>query len=380
MDARAAFVGCCCLVWLLLALPRARGIDCKPGCHPQYGFCQVPGECRCQPGWQGPLCDQCIPFPGCQHGTCAKPWQCTCEEGWLGSLCDTAVHPCSSKPCMNNSTCIETGEGGGYICLCIQGYTGKNCRVRKGPCIVNSSPCENGGTCVDKGGFVPRASCLCLPGFTGKFCETEADPCQSNPCQNGGRCTNTSGGFSCRCPAGYGGVFCSSRATSCASHPCANGGTCHEHPEGGFECTCKPHFIGVTCASHHRNVSGLALAKHKPNHHLHPKASHRPLHPHEQDVLTIRETIENRPAFLNKSQVICFIVLGLLTCLIVLGTAGIVFFSKFETWLANARYSQLVRKERDCYLKANEGENVSVNIIFPEKIKLTDYSKNYTAI
>nr|XP_056707260.1 protein delta homolog 1 [Euleptes europaea] len=379
MELPAAALGCCWL-WPLLALPLAQGTDCKPGCHPLHGFCEVSGGCRCQPGWQGPVCDQCIPFPGCQHGTCAKPWQCICEEGWLGSLCDAAVHPCASKPCMNNSTCIETGEGGGYICLCVEGYAGKNCHVRKGPCVVNGSPCQNGGTCVDNDGFAPRASCLCLPGFTGMFCEIEADPCESNPCQNGGTCTNSSGGFGCQCPAGYGGAFCSGHVTFCASHPCANGGTCHEHPEGGFECFCKPHFVGVTCASHHRNASGITLAERRQNHHLHTKASHRPLHPKEQDILTIRETIENRPSFLNKSQVICFIVLGLLTCLIVLGTAGIVFFSKFEMWLANARYTHLVRKERDCYLKANKGENLSVNIIFPEKIKLTDYSKNYTAI
>ncbi|XP_054825842.1 protein delta homolog 1 [Eublepharis macularius] len=369
MAFQAAVLGCCCL-WPLLAFPLAQGIDCKPGCHPQYGFCEVSGECRCQPGWQGPLCDRCTPFPGCHHGTCAKPWQCICDEGWLGSICDTAIHPCSSKPCMNNSTCIETGEGSGYICLCGQGYVGKNCNAKKGPCIVNSSLCKNGGTCMDDNGFAPSASCLCLPGFTGMFCEIEADACEPNPCQNGGRCTNITGGFSCQCPSGYGGVFCSRQF--CVSNPCTNGGTCHEHPEGGFECICKPQFAGITCASHNRNTS--VQAKHRQNHHLHAKGSHRPLHSQEQDVLTIRETVENRHSLLNKSQVICFIVLGLLTCLIVLGTAGIVFFSKFEMWLANARYTHLVRKERDCYLKANERENRSVNIIFPEKIKLTDYS------
>ncbi|OWK09147.1 DLK1 [Cervus elaphus hippelaphus] len=29
---------------------------------------------RCQPGWQGPLCDQCVTFPGCTHGLCVEPW------------------------------------------------------------------------------------------------------------------------------------------------------------------------------------------------------------------------------------------------------------------------------------------------------------------
>lgn len=44
--------------------------------------------CRCNYGWQGPLCDECLPYPGCVHGTCNEPWQCTCEKNWGGLLCD----------------------------------------------------------------------------------------------------------------------------------------------------------------------------------------------------------------------------------------------------------------------------------------------------
>jgi len=44
--------------------------------------------CRCKYGWQGPLCDECLPYPGCMHGTCLKPWTCTCEKNWGGLLCD----------------------------------------------------------------------------------------------------------------------------------------------------------------------------------------------------------------------------------------------------------------------------------------------------
>uniref|UniRef100_A0A674HWY5 Protein delta homolog 1 n=1 Tax=Terrapene triunguis TaxID=2587831 RepID=A0A674HWY5_9SAUR len=287
-------------------------VVCKPGCHPVNGFCEIPSECRCQPGWQGALCNQCVPFPGCVHGSCAKPWQCVCEEGWVGSLCDIDIHPCSSKPCTNNSTCIETGDGG-YICLCAKGFTGKNCHLKKGPCIINGSPCQNGGTCVDDNGFAPHASCLCLPSFAGNFCEIDVDDCEPNPCENGGTCTDIG---------------------------------------GGFECVCKPEFVGVTL----------------------PHQEHKVL------KITMKETIQNTDPLLNKSQVICFIVLGLLTCLVVLGTTAIVFFSKCEMWLANAKYSHLLRKKKNCFLQSNNGENLSVNIIFPEKIKLTNYTKNYTAI
>lgn len=246
------------------------------------------------------------------------------------------------------------------------------------PIISNHrSPCQNGGTCMDDDGFAHHASCLCLPGFTGNFCEIDIDDCESNPCENGGTCLDFGRGFSCHCTPGYGGTLCSRQTTFCESNPCENGGTCHEQPKGSFECICKPHFVGVTCSSH-RNASMGAKAKRKRNDHLH--AHHKPVHQQEREILTIKETIETRHPLLDKSQVTCFIVLGLLTCLIVLGTTGIVFFSKFETWLANARYSHLVRKERECFLKANDGENVSVKIIFPEQNKPTSYAKNYTDI
>ena len=42
----------------------------------------------CRPGWQGRLCNECIPHNGCRHGTCSTPWQCTCDEGWGGLFCD----------------------------------------------------------------------------------------------------------------------------------------------------------------------------------------------------------------------------------------------------------------------------------------------------
>ncbi|XP_013925276.1 PREDICTED: protein delta homolog 1-like isoform X2 [Thamnophis sirtalis] len=204
MDSHTAkYLGC--FFWpLVVCLPLAQGAACKPGCHPVNGFCEVFNECRCRFGWQGPLCDRCVPFPGCLHGTCVKPGQCMCEEGWIGSRCDTVVHPCSSKPCSNYSkNCVETGNGG-YTCLCAHGYMGKNCHMKKGPCIVNGSPCQNGGSCLDDDGFAPYASCVCSPGFTGQFCELDIDDCEPNPCENGGTCADIGKSFRCSCPIGYG--------------------------------------------------------------------------------------------------------------------------------------------------------------------------------
>lgn len=43
---------------------------------------------RCSYGWQGPLCDECLTYPGCVHGTCVKKWDCICEKNWGGLLCN----------------------------------------------------------------------------------------------------------------------------------------------------------------------------------------------------------------------------------------------------------------------------------------------------
>lgn len=44
---------------------------------------------RCRPGWRGPLCNECMVYPGCRHGSCnGSAWQCICDTNWGGILCD----------------------------------------------------------------------------------------------------------------------------------------------------------------------------------------------------------------------------------------------------------------------------------------------------
>ena len=47
---------------------------------------------RCDLGWRGELCDQCIKLPGCsEHGSCHNdiPFTCACDSNeWLGPLCN----------------------------------------------------------------------------------------------------------------------------------------------------------------------------------------------------------------------------------------------------------------------------------------------------
>eukprot|EP00062_Callorhinchus_milii_P004375 gi/632942658/ref/XP_007886529.1/ PREDICTED: protein delta homolog 1 [Callorhinchus milii] len=373
----------------LLTGTRTQGTECKPDCHPLHGFCQDTGECRCQSGWQGDLCDQCTPIPGCLHGSCTKPWQCCCEEGWSGILCDTAPHTCSSEhPCANNSTCIES-EGGGYRCICGEEFTGNHCQLRKGNFCINGSLCQNGGSCIDGNGFGSQASCLCLKGFTGVLCETKISDCDSNPCANNGTCTDLVSGYSCLCPLGFTGGSCDYLITSCLSHPCKNGGTCHDLPEGGFDCACLPGYEAETC---HEHISSKHDTKQNISKHVrvswvrHGKlfnpplhAFHKPTHHQGNEMLkiTVKETIHTSNSLLNRSQVICFVMLGLLTCLVILGTTLIIFFSKCKMWMANAKYRQYLRKQKNHFLN---DEETSVKIIFPDMSKLTNYRKSYISM
>ncbi|XP_066497192.1 protein delta homolog 1 [Hoplias malabaricus] len=364
-----------------------QGTVCKTGCDLENGFCDRNGECRCRPGWQGAECKQCVPFPGCVHGTCQKAWQCVCKQGWAGSQCDQDIHLCSSQPCSGNSTCIEMGQGG-YACICPPGYTGKNCQLKKGPCPINSSPCQNGGTCMDNNGSDNHISCLCPSAFTGGYCETEVEKCEPNPCLNGGTCTDGGLAYKCICPPAFSGPICNTSLPSCPKNTCGNGGTCLNTTNGGTHCICPPGLTGPLCHLHIHRLKANARPKHPGldssslHYSLPDQAFHKLLKPPEHDLpkITSKEAVHTSSSLVTRSQIICFALLGLLTCLVVLGTTGIIYFNRCEMWLANVKYSQLVQQQRDCLLKASNGEDHSVNIILPEKIKLTNYGKHYTSL
>ncbi|XP_048048009.1 protein delta homolog 1 [Megalobrama amblycephala] len=347
---------------LFCALVSTQGPECGAGCHRHHGFCEQSGECRCRAGWRGAACDQCVPAPGCAHGACEEPGQCICDRGWTGARCDRDVRLCSSKPCSGNSTCVEMeGGGGGHVCLCSAGDTGENCQLKK-PCSADGSHCQNGGTCVDTIGSDSRPSCLCPPGFTGAFCEIQPDVCEPNPCVNGGRCVRQDPEYTCVCPPPFSGPVCSGSLSTCSSGRCVNGGSCVNGTDGGIRCACLPRFTGPSCELHVNKLKRRV----KVQHYAAP-ALHKLLRP-----------VQASASLVTRSQVICFVVLGLLTCLVVLVTTGIIFFHRCEAWMANSRYRQLVQHQRDLLLRSDAEQ--PVNIILPEKIRLSNYGRHYTSI
>ena len=63
------------------------------------------------------------------------------------------IDECASSPCHNNGVCQErehsgeSGDGGGYDCLCVDGFEGVLCEVNVDDCA--DEPCKEYEKCTD---------------------------------------------------------------------------------------------------------------------------------------------------------------------------------------------------------------------------------------
>ena len=86
----------------------------------------------------------------------------------------------------------------------MQGYSGERCQFKHTLC--DSSPCQNGATCVPTS---TSFRCECPSGIAGDRCEFDiVDDCRSNPCQHAGTCLDRPGSYQCRCPLLWNGRDC----------------------------------------------------------------------------------------------------------------------------------------------------------------------------
>jgi len=128
-----------------------------------------------------------------------------CEELLVAVGCEFMRDQCNGNPLLdsNSQECQECseccGECGG------ESFTTTTEISTSSQDKCASSPCQNGGTCVDG---INSYTCNCKKGYIGSNCETDRDGCASSPCQNGGTCVDGINTHTCNCEKGYTGYNC----------------------------------------------------------------------------------------------------------------------------------------------------------------------------
>ncbi|XP_034670265.1 protein eyes shut [Drosophila subobscura] len=207
-------------------------------------------SCYCIDGYTGIQCqtnwDECWSGPCQNGGTCVDGvayYNCTCPEGFSGSQCEENVDECMSNPCQNGGQCRDRTNG--YICTCQPGYLGDHCELDVAVCDTGTGArCQHGGECIEGPGL--EFTCDCPAGWHGRICQEEINECESSPCQNGGVCVDKLAAYACACPMGYTGINCEEEILICADNPCQNNALCLME-EGIPTCYCVPDYHGEKC-------------------------------------------------------------------------------------------------------------------------------------
>ncbi|XP_065093274.1 protein eyes shut [Ochlerotatus camptorhynchus] len=217
-----------------------------------YGVCiddlNTTYSCYCIDGYTGIHCqtnwDECWSNPCRNGGTCIDgiaTYNCTCLDGFIGLNCEENFNECLSNPCQNGGSCYD--QDNAFICSCAAGFVGVFCEEDVAVCETGDR-CHNGGECIEGHGL--DFSCQCVEGYEGKFCDEETNECESSPCQNGGVCIDKFASYTCACTMGFTGTNCEEEIMFCESSPCSNQALCLVE-ENEPTCYCVPDFHGERC-------------------------------------------------------------------------------------------------------------------------------------
>ncbi|XP_029464751.1 fibulin-7-like isoform X2 [Rhinatrema bivittatum] len=185
------------------------------------------------------LCDLGFHLVGSESRVCQR------NRTWSGQqpLCKN-TDECSSSPCANGGTCVDGVQH--YTCQCPNGWAGSNCQSPSNSfgVILSNSSLSRQPRCTDVQGY---HQCSCDTGFRIKtnICQ-DIDECelfqassrQMRICIH--ECINTPGSYRCACPQGY---LLNLEQNSCedidecskSQHNCTRGENC-VNVYGRFQC------------------------------------------------------------------------------------------------------------------------------------------------
>uniref|UniRef100_A0A8C1MTT8 Delta/notch-like EGF repeat containing n=1 Tax=Cyprinus carpio TaxID=7962 RepID=A0A8C1MTT8_CYPCA len=88
-----------------------------------------PDPCEGRPCLNGGICShvgEMEESPSTQMQADFWAYTCICGQGFTGQNCEFFADPCASSPCLHGN-CSKEGEGDGFVCECIEGYSGVRC-------------------------------------------------------------------------------------------------------------------------------------------------------------------------------------------------------------------------------------------------------------
>jgi len=139
---------------------------CPDGCT--NGHCIAPGVCKCNPGWTGVNCSDCVPLKGCSTlgGYCKnpnnpadqEPHACKCLPDYTGPLCDQPK--CQPSCVSGHGECIFAYTNSTTpICKCNLGWKGSQCEK-----CIEYPGCPTTANCTEP------YQCNCFGGETSNLC------------------------------------------------------------------------------------------------------------------------------------------------------------------------------------------------------------------
>ncbi|KAL9964627.1 hypothetical protein ACROYT_G028291 [Oculina patagonica] len=179
-----------------------------------------------------------------------ETYACVCMPGFTGKNCETPIDKCKEglHDCHVNATCNTVEDS--YNCTCKSGFQGdgKDSCEDIDECTEGLHGCHSNATCnKTKGSY----SCTCKPGFhgDGKMSCEDIDECRESlhDCHSNATCNNAKGSYNCTCISGFHG----DGKDNCEDidecrdghHGCHSNATCN-NTKGAYNCTCKPGFHG----------------------------------------------------------------------------------------------------------------------------------------